>query len=657
MGFLPRFAVNLERIKQLTRKSQSLVFATPLLTRISVFSISILTWKMVQNNQTQLENIVLYLAQSSVIGLLVDSSPFWDSNGYRWFSTYFRFPRLFEKTLRVWGMMLNRRPFPENLSSKEKRLLQIYACLLVLVWVGLFVWLGGLTAILLEQSFQGVGVVIFLILLALILRWYVTMNSKPNNSESKISEQNNNLNGITSVNQNKINSDRKKILKRIKKNRFKILTFAVIAVILGLPYKYRPGGSIELLPPQQQDIQADISGKIIKVFFKGGDDTWVKKGKVIATMQASKQLNPATPIESDVLVIKEQIQNQKAIIEAKKSELDRLLSIPRKEDIKIAQTDLQTAQQQLLASQRKLKIAERELELAQNSLQVTQAQVEVTIKNFETAKITSDFRGEEASRFEELYNSGGVSLQDYEDKKKLAEIGISEMEKERQSIQVRNQEVATAQQNLQVERQKVEEQRQNVEISKSKVREKQANLELVLSGPNPNEIETARNEVEAAKANLKVIEQQLSSAKSQLEGTNLFMPFDGYLTTPFLDQKVNTYLEQGSTFAVAEDNRNIQGRINVPETDVGLFEVGQEVEVKLSAYPNLSLIAKIVSIEPVTQTTNQGRFVQVIVKLPNSKELLKSGMSGYAKTEGKTMPVIMAFTRPIVRFIQIEVWS
>jgi hypothetical protein len=49
--------------------------------------------------------------------------------------------------------------------------------------------------------------------------------------------------------------------------------------------------------------------------------------------------------------------------------------------------------------------------------------------------------------------------------------------------------------------------------------------------------------------------------------------------------------------------------------------------------------------------------VRVLVDISNTQKNLKAGMSGYAKIEGRSMPVIAAFTRSIVRFVQIEVWS
>jgi hypothetical protein len=88
------------------------------------------------------------------------------------------------------------------------------------------------------------------------------------------------------------------------------------------------------------------------------------------------------------------------------------------------------------------------------------------------------------------------------------------------------------------------------------------------------------------------------------------------------------------------------------------------------AYPDRPFIGKVISIEPAASAENSpsttvkaptskisDRFVRVIVDIPNAEKMLKSSMTGYAKIAGSTKPAIVAFTRPIVRFIQVEVWS
>jgi len=49
--------------------------------------------------------------------------------------------------------------------------------------------------------------------------------------------------------------------------------------------------------------------------------------------------------------------------------------------------------------------------------------------------------------------------------------------------------------------------------------------------------------------------------------------------------------------------------------------------------------------------------LKVTTLIPNQDGTLKAGMTGYGKIDGGTKPVIVAFTRAIVRFFLIEFWS
>ncbi|NIS62310.1 MAG: hypothetical protein GTO13_16910 [Proteobacteria bacterium] len=53
----------------------------------------------------------------------------------------------------------------------------------------------------------------------------------------------------------------------------------------------------------------------------------------------------------------------------------------------------------------------------------------------------------------------------------------------------------------------------------------------------------------------------------------------------------------------------------------------------------------------------KGKVVRVLSELPNSDDLLKTDMTGYAKIECEWKPLVVAFTRWLVRFFLIEVWS
>ncbi|PSB31437.1 hypothetical protein [Chlorogloea sp. CCALA 695] len=113
-----------------------------------------------------------------------------------------------------------------------------------------------------------------------------------------------------------------------KKRKFKLkywakfLAWLIVVIILVLPYPYRPGGNIQLLPPTQQSIQAQVDGKITKVFFKGGDSQWIKQKNVIANMES-------IDIENEVQTLRESIKRQQAELASRRANLSKLIATPR----------------------------------------------------------------------------------------------------------------------------------------------------------------------------------------------------------------------------------------------------------------------------------------------------------------------------------------
>jgi putative peptide zinc metalloprotease protein len=52
-----------------------------------------------------------------------------------------------------------------------------------------------------------------------------------------------------------------------------------------------------------------------------------------------------------------------------------------------------------------------------------------------------------------------------------------------------------------------------------------------------------------------------------------------------------------------------------------------------------------------------GTVVKVIAEVPNPQQELRTGMTGYTKIEGASMPVWKAFTLAVQRFVTVQVWS
>ncbi|MGB3509842.1 MAG: HlyD family efflux transporter periplasmic adaptor subunit [Microcoleaceae cyanobacterium] len=686
-GFLPLFYLQMPNLWQFRRQQLLWIFAAPLLFRLLIFSVTILLWFCLRTTQPKLSTFSLILSQISLLSFAIQGNPCWKSNGYFWLSTYLRMPKLLEQARFVTNMRLKGRLIPFSLSGYQTFALQIYAVIMILSW-GLLLLAIALGAKILIHNYRGIGALILIFIISCTVRWYLRMNKKTHieNTDSvtpaRIVPD---LSPSVQLPRGALALKKKNRSFNFLKTTLKIGFVIGAGFILSLPYRYRPGGAVELLTHKQQEIQADISGRITNVYVDGGDGKWIEAGTVIAEIEPSSQLHRETPTENDLLIKQEQINLQKAEIEKAKANLNRLLSTPRPEAVNIARQQLEVEQQQLKAVQSRLAVAQEDLQLTKQALEVeteqlaavqsrlemAQEDVKVAEQSLETAQVRLDFRTREANRWQELYQEGAVSLQDFEDADRLAKVAEAEVEEQKSNIQSKLKQIKEREHEVQVQRYQIEQQKQNIVLKQKQVEEhqdnvqtqqkniavQQANLEFVMSGPHPEEIVSARQDLEAAKAQLKQLDQDTQYTKIQLERRTLITPFDGRITTSNLTQKVGSYLDQGQVFVKIEDDRTIRGEIDIPESDLGEFEVGTPVEIKLLAYPNQIILGKVIVIEPTITESERGRFIKTIVEIPNDEGVFKPGMTGYAKIEGEVKPLIFSFTRPLTRFFQIEMWS
>lgn len=376
-----------------------------------------------------------------------------------------------------------------------------------------------------------------------------------------------------------------------------ILLSVMLAMLI--PFAYRPGGEIQVLPPLQQQIQSPVSGKIAEVHQEGGDGRLLPRGSVVAKMISSE-------IENSLLTLEQSRSQQIATLDKAKSELAKLQSGARSEEITSAQAKLDQAVEQM-------SIASQELE---------------------SSKVSAAYSTMVLPRMQQLYKSGSLALLQYEEAKKSADIDKINVEKATKNL-----------------------------ASLTKARdETKAQLDLLKSGARPEDIDSARHTVEAAQADLSRIDQQIQYAKQQQIESTLLMPFDGYLVDSHLDFKKGAYLKVGDIYATAQNNSQPLVEAQLPEYDVEGVKVGAEVQVKLYAYPNSTLTGKVLSIQPAALPSSAAvdtvaRMFRVLIEVKKPPFILKAGMTGFAKMNAGYRPLGMLLARPIVRFVQIEMWS
>ncbi|MEW8520728.1 MAG: efflux RND transporter periplasmic adaptor subunit [Candidatus Thiodiazotropha sp.] len=135
------------------------------------------------------------------------------------------------------------------------------------------------------------------------------------------------------------------------------------------------------------------------------------------------------------------------------------------------------------------------------------------------------------------------------------------------------------------------------------------------------------------------------------------MPFDGRIITMRLKDLENTYLEDDDLFAEVEDTRRVTIEIDIPESDIAVVAIGDTMRLKPLLAPDIIVKGEISQIYPTSFETDYGNIVKVLTVIENEDEALRSGMTGFAKINGKEMFLGEAFGRALLRFVQIEVWS
>lgn len=191
------------------------------------------------------------------------------------------------------------------------------------------------------------------------------------------------------------------------------------------------------------------------------------------------------------------------------------------------------------------------------------------------------------------------------------------------------------------------------EVTAAAVTVAEADLALVRADP-------LDAEVAVIQAQLGRLQEQARFQESELARTDILAPMAGRVTTPRVDRKLGQFLHEGDLILEIQDDRAIEAEILAPETDVADVQLGRSVEIKLWGHPTRVFRGEVTRIAPTVEEDADSPFVRVVrvsTRIDNPAGLLRTNMTGYAKVDGGEKPVAVAFTRMLVRFFTIEVWS
>src|SRR5215469_14557189 len=143
------------------------------------------------------------------------------------------------------------------------------------------------------------------------------------------------------------------------------------------------------------------------------------------------------------------------------------------------------------------------------------------------------------------------------------------------------------------------------------------------------DVDQAMANLHQAEANVKITQGALDKAKADLDHCTITSPIDGVVISRSVDvgQTVAASLQAPVIFQIANDLTKMQIDSNVAEADVGVVQVGQDVDFTVDAFPNQTFHGKVVQVRNAPITVQNVVTYDTVIGVSNQDLKLKPGMT------------------------------
>lgn len=434
-GLIPRFYLVRAPIKKLSRNAQLWTFASPLLARLTVFSIGTLIWAFTRSSGTWFSGLALLIGQVGLGSFLFTVNPLWPSDGYRWLSTYFNEPNLLKKSMKLLEMRIKGKNLPRELSTPEIWTFSLYACAVIICVLFIVLPIYFYVGLALERQIQGAGIIIFIALSAILAAWVYTTKIAPRKKGAdrrppprtmvpemmpmgrrSLATAGAGGGGMppfasslpasrrsTAVGGTRIDIPGFPEVKPRSNLRARLLGAAVLVLLIivaFLPYPYEVGGAFTILPTARTAVNTEVDGHIVEVLAREGE--WVQAGQVLARLsdwdkqkelataraeldkaRANLQLLRDGPKPEAVVMAERAVESAQVSVRFARIEADRAVSLFKTGTISAKAAD--DAQSKLLGAEATLAEARANLALVRSGARSSEIEAaEAQVRQLET---------------------------------------------------------------------------------------------------------------------------------------------------------------------------------------------------------------------------------------------------------------------------------
>src|SRR5438552_11615119 len=143
------------------------------------------------------------------------------------------------------------------------------------------------------------------------------------------------------------------------------------------------------------------------------------------------------------------------------------------------------------------------------------------------------------------------------------------------------------------------------------------------------DLDQAMANLHQAEANVKIKQGALDKVKADLEHCTITSPIDGVVISRSVDvgQTVAARLQAPVIFQIANDLAKMDIDSNVAEADVGVVQMGQDVDFTVDAFPTQTFHGKVVQVRNAPITVQNVVTYDTVIGVSNPDLKLKPGMT------------------------------
>ena len=171
------------------------------------------------------------------------------------------------------------------------------------------------------------------------------------------------------------------------------------------------------------------------------------------------------------------------------------------------------------------------------------------------------------------------------------------------------------------------------------------------------DLDQAMANLHQAEANVKIKQGALDKAKADLEHCTITSPIDGVVISRSVDvgQTVAASLQAPVIFQIANDLTKMQIDANVAEADVGVLEVGQDVDFTVDAFPTRTFHGKVVQVRNAPITVQNVVTYDTVIGVTNPDLKLKPGMTANVSIIVAHKDNVLQIKNAALRYRPVEV--